>query len=246
MTEAHEQRLAVLHLLHEVGHVVGRVDLAQHHQHGLVGATVQRAVEGGDAGVDGRVGVHLRRPHRSHGRGGAVLLVVGVQDEQDVEGAHQARVDLVVGAEEHLEDVGAVVERRVGSHELLALVVAECHGPDGRHLRDDVDHRVHALGCTLHFLGLGVQRGQLTEARLEDAHRVGVLGEGVDGSADLGLHHHALTDLLLEAGEFLGRRQLAVDEEPCHLEEGALGRQLLDGVAAVPQYAGVAVEEGDG
>ena len=64
-----------------------RLDPAQHPQHRLVGAAVQRAVERGDAGGDRRVGVDLRGAHAAHGVRRAVLLVVGVQDEEDVEGA---------------------------------------------------------------------------------------------------------------------------------------------------------------
>jgi len=172
--------------------------------------------------------------------------VVGVEDEEDVERADEAGVHLVVGTEEHLENVGAVVERGVRGDDVLALVVAERHGADGRHLGDRVDDRLHALRAALNLLCLGVQRGKVAEAGLEDAHGVGVLGECLDRLADLRLHHHALNDLLLEALEFLGRGQLTVDQEPCDLEEGALRSQLLNGVAAVAQYAGVAVEVRDG
>ena len=44
--------------------------------------------------------------------GGAVLLVVGVQDEQDLEGALQHRVRLVLApdAEGHVDEVADVVQ----------------------------------------------------------------------------------------------------------------------------------------
>ena len=51
--------------------------------------------------------------------------------------------------------------------------------------------------------------------------------------------------LLLEVGELVGGRQLAVDEQVAHLEEGRVLGQLVDRVAAVAQDAGVAVDVGD-
>ena len=100
----------------------------QHPQHGLVGATVQRAVEGADAGRDGGVGVDLRGADRADRVGRAVLLVVGVQDEEHVERLDQARVGLellLAHLEEHREEVGGVAEVVVGVDVRLALRVAE-------------------------------------------------------------------------------------------------------------------------
>ena len=64
-------------------------------QHGLVGAAVQRPVQRRDAGRDRRVGVDLRGADAAHRVGGAVLLVVRVEDEQDVERVLEPRVGLV-------------------------------------------------------------------------------------------------------------------------------------------------------
>src|SRR5207302_8582010 len=44
----------------------------------------------------------------------------------------------------------------------------------------------------------------------------------------------------------LGRRQVAVEQQVGHLEVGRLLGQLLDGVAAVLEDAGIAVDVGDG
>ena len=60
-------------------------DAFEHLDDGLVGAAVQRAPQRVDAGGDRREQVGLARTDQAHGAGGAVLLVVGVQDEQLLE-----------------------------------------------------------------------------------------------------------------------------------------------------------------
>ena len=94
VAEAHQPAPARLHLLDEARDVLLLADLVQHLQHGLVGAAVERAVQGGDARADGGERIHVRGADRAHGAGRAVLLVIGVQDEQDLERALQHLVRL--------------------------------------------------------------------------------------------------------------------------------------------------------
>ena len=58
------------------------LDRVEHAQHRLIGPAVQRPGQGADAGGDGGVHIGVGRAHQAHGGGGAVLLVVGVQDEE--------------------------------------------------------------------------------------------------------------------------------------------------------------------
>ena len=62
-------------------------------EHGLVGAAVRRAPQRRDAGGDRRVRVGAGAAGQAHGRGAGVLLVVGVQDEQQVERLRGDRID---------------------------------------------------------------------------------------------------------------------------------------------------------
>ena len=71
------------------------LDLLEHLEDRLVGAAVQRAGQRVDAGGDRREQVGLARADQAHRRGGAVLLVVGVQDEQLVERLDHGGVDVV-------------------------------------------------------------------------------------------------------------------------------------------------------
>jgi hypothetical protein len=70
------------------------VDFLEHLQAGLVGTTVRRAPEAGDAGRDAGVGVGAGRTGQTHRRGRGILFVVGVQREDGIQRMHQHRVRL--------------------------------------------------------------------------------------------------------------------------------------------------------
>ena len=106
----------------------------QHFDYLLVGTAVQRAPQGVDASRNRAVEAGIGRAHEAHGAGGAVLLVVGVQDEQLVEGANYHGVDFVLlggEAEHHVQEVGAVVQVVARVVQRVAHVVLVGPGRDG-------------------------------------------------------------------------------------------------------------------
>ena len=110
-----------LHVLLDVA-AVG-ADVLEHLDDGLVGAAVQRAPQRVDAGGDRREEVGVARADHAHRRRRAVLLVVGVQDQQLLERVHDRRADLVRlrrHREHHREEVLDEVELVVGVEERLA------------------------------------------------------------------------------------------------------------------------------
>ncbi len=134
------------------------LDPLEHPQRLLVGAAVQRPVQRGDAGGDGRVGVDLRGADRAHRARGGVLFVVGVQDEQHVERPLQARVGLVLELGHfvhHPEEVAGVVEVVVGVDVGLAHVVAERERRERRHLREQADDLDRADALVVDLAGVG-------------------------------------------------------------------------------------------
>src|SRR5437763_7098325 len=108
VAEAHQPPFAGLDLLDERGNVPDRADLAQHLEDRLVRAAVQRAVERGGGAGDGGVRIGVRAADDAHGAGRAVLLVVGVEDEQDVQRALQRRLRRVLGLGHLAHDVQEV------------------------------------------------------------------------------------------------------------------------------------------
>ncbi|MPM32091.1 hypothetical protein SDC9_78650 [bioreactor metagenome] len=222
-------------------------DRREHLQHGLVGAAVQRAGQGVHAGGDRDVEVGLRGADQPDGRGGAVLLVVGVQHEQGVQALGDDVLELVLlgrGAEGHPDEVLHVGQPVLRVHEGLALrVLVRVRGQRG-------DLGEELAGGDLHVLGVetdmpAVEGRQRADAGRQHRHRVRLAREATEQVAHPLVQEHVVDQLVLELLHLLLGGQLAVEDQPHHLDEGALLRELLDRVAAVPQDALFAVDEGD-
>src|SRR5579885_3434870 len=89
VAEAHEPRMAVLLLdaLQKLRNSLLGADLGQHLQDRLVGAAMGGAPERGDAGSYAGEGIGTGRAGDAHRRGGRILLVIGMEDEDAVHGA---------------------------------------------------------------------------------------------------------------------------------------------------------------
>ena len=120
-------------------------------------------------------------------------------------------------------------------------------GGQRRHLGDGPHDLFVADLLDVDVLGLGIEGGQRSDGRHQHAHRVGVVVEALQGPlADVLVDERVVGDGVRPVLILLRGRQLAVDEQERNLEVGGLLGQLLDGVAAVAQHAGLAVEFGDG
>ena len=189
-------------------------------------------------------------PDRADGVGRAVLLVVGVQDEQHLEGLDQPLVGLellLAHLEQHREEVRGVAEVVVGVDVRLALRVPERPGAERRHLGDQPDDLHLPVVGVGDVARLGVERRQRADRGQQHAHRVGVVAEALHEALDVLVHERVERDLVHPRVVLLG----LVGSSPWtqqvgHLEVRRLLGQLLDRVAAVLQDALVAVDEGDG
>ena len=160
-----------------------RADLGEHPDDRLVGAAVAGAVEGGGGGGGGRVRVGVGRADHPHGRGRAVLLVVGVEDEQDVEGPGQDRVGLETGLGDlphHRQEVRGEGERVVRVDERHAHTEAVGGGGQGGHLGDQPDDLLVAGLGVEDVLGVEVEGREGGHRRHQHAHRVGVVVEALE------------------------------------------------------------------
>jgi hypothetical protein len=63
-------------------------------QHGLVGAAMRRTPQRGDASGNRGVRVGAGGTDQAHGRGGGILLVIGMQDEQQIQRLRGHRIHL--------------------------------------------------------------------------------------------------------------------------------------------------------
>lgn len=263
MAEADEDALPLLNLGHEGGHVLGRPNLHEHAYGALRGAAVGRAVERSTPGGNGAVRIDQRAPDLEDGCRGAVDFVVGVDDEQGVEGPleHGVRAVLVSGeVVEQVEKVARVGQALGGPVEGPALSHAvRCGGERGR-LADDAENllvedlegggiarggiRVEflALQRWVRFWGKSAQRGK---GRGHHGHGVRVITEGLEHALNVAVDIRVVHDLILPALELRAGRQLAVDEQECGFEEVALVDELLDRVPSVSQDAILAINVGD-
>ncbi len=125
--------------------------------------------------------------------------MVGVQDEQHVERALQARIGLVLELGHlvhHPEEVAGVVEVVVGVDVGLAHVVAEGERGERRHLREQPDDLDRADALVVDLVGVGVEGRERADRGDEHAHRVGVVAEALHEVLDVLVHERVDRDLV--------------------------------------------------
>ena len=89
VAETHEAEGIVL-VLRTLDHLADAVlgsDLVEHVEHRLVGPAMCGTPQRGNTGGDASEGVGARRACHAHCRGGRILLVIGVQNENPIHGA---------------------------------------------------------------------------------------------------------------------------------------------------------------
>ncbi len=204
--------------------------------------------ERGDAGGDAGEGVGARRARQPHGGGRGVLLVIGVQDEDQVHRARQHRIDRVLlgrHGERHVQEVLGVFEIVLGIDEGLADRVFVGHRRDRRHLGDEPVAGDDALTRVVDVGAVVVEGRERADHAAHDRHRMRIAAEAAEEGRELLVHHGVHGDVALELLLLGGGRQLAVQQEVGGLHEIAVLGQLLDRIAAVEQLALVAVDIGD-
>ncbi len=123
------------------------VNFLQHIHYRLVGPPVQGSPQGADAGGNRGVKIDPGATHHSHRRGGAILLMIPVKNEQLVEGRHHLMIDLVRlyrRIKHHIEKVGAIrkIVARVNYRMAYGILVGKGRNSPhlgnqpGRHLVD--------------------------------------------------------------------------------------------------------------
>mmetsp|Transcript_2581 Transcript_2581/g.4624 ORF Transcript_2581/g.4624 Transcript_2581/m.4624 type:complete len:291 (-) Transcript_2581:701-1573(-) len=174
-----------LDALQKLWDVLHAANARQHAQHRLVGSPVQRTVQRAHRPRDGDEHVHAAAREVAHRGGGAVHLVLRVQNEHNVHCAGQLRVGLIAGGPHRIEHVQKVF--RVG--EVLVGLARPAAGPAMIRVRRQRGHLpqqshnlfVANLGGTVN--GAASKRGVLLrvvaaqrgDAGNKDRHRVRVM-----------------------------------------------------------------------
>jgi hypothetical protein len=210
-------------------------------------ATVERPPEGRNTGADRRVEIGATRAYETHGRSGAVLLVVRMQDQQDVQRFHELGVGFVGRLrrvrEHHVQEVRAVLElvARIGNRSALPLLIAE--RSDRAYLRQ------HSRDVML-VVRVGLDAFRIicckrAHHRREDRHWMRARWEAIEEMPHVLVQHAVIGEQLRELLELRGGWQLPVDEEIARLDEGRRFGKLLDWIAAVEEDAFFTVDVGD-
>ncbi len=250
MAEAHQTEVVVLVLgaLDGGFHLVRRTDFFEHLQHGFVGAAVCRAPQRRDAGSDGCIWIGARRAHQTHRGRGCVLLVIGVQDKKQIQRLRRHRAHfqrLARHFEHHVQEAIDVFEVVARITERPADRVSIAGSGDGRHLGDQTDRGKLAVVGVIDIQRLVIEGRQRGDRRGQHGHRVRVVMEALEKIPLRLVHHRVMRDVVFEAGELGLVRQLAVEQQVGHLEEGRLFSQLLDRVTAIHQDALIAIDVRD-
>ena len=248
MAEALKQHVARLHALDVRRHVGEVTDLVEHADDLLVGAAVERAVQTTRGRGDRRVRIGPAGAHGAHRGGAAVLLVVGVEDEQDGERPGEDGIRFVVGIRDiphHPQEVAGVAEvvHRVLVRQTDPILVGERRHRG--HLRDEALALDPAVVLVVDVFGLGVKGAERRNGGHQRAHRMRVVPETLHELGDVLVHVGVHRDFVHPEVGLLLVGKLAVEKQIADLEEARLLGELLDGVAAVAQDALGAVDVGD-
>ena len=176
--------------------------------------------------------------------------MVGMQDEENVEGLGQNRVGFIVrlgDSPHHRKEVRGEVEAVVWVDERHANAVAVCASGNGRHLGDQANDLLLTTFEIEDVLRVGVEGGKCGKGRNKDAHGVSVVVEALhEALAHVFVNEGVVGDLVGPIGHLRLGREFAVEEQIGNFEKARLFGQLLNGVTAISEDAGAAIEFGDG
>ncbi len=187
----------------------------------------------------------MRRAHYPHRGGAAVLLVLGVEDEEQIERLHQRGMGFVLAdLPHHVQEVRREAERVVRVDERKAHAEAMAARRERRHLRDQPEDLLVTRLRVEDVLRVVVERRQRRNGRHEHPHRMGVVVEAIhEPLAHVLVDERVMGDVRGPGVELFGVRELAVQQQVGHFEIGRVLGELLDRVAAVAEDARVSRRE---
>ena len=238
----------ILSLLDVLGDALDGTDFLQHVERCFVGTAVGGAPQTGDAGGYASKWIGARGAGQANGGRRSVLFVVCVQNEDAVEGACYDGINgvgLARDSEAHLQEVAGVIQIVARVDEGLTDGILVGHGSDRRHLGDKAASRDGALPGIVDVGGVVIERRQRANHTTHHGHRVSVTPEARIETSHLLVQHRVIGDGLFEFVVLELAGEISVQEEIADLDEGRLFSELVDRVAAMQKYAGVAVNIGD-
>ena len=226
------------------------LDAQKRFEHGLVGATMERTPQGADAGANACVKVGLRTAHHTHGRSGAVLFMVGVNNQERVQGLFHDRIRVVrtsLAAEHHVQEVTAVTAFGFRVHERFADACLVREGGDGANLGNKACGR--EFECARDVFVVVEARGEKTHGvhhGTENAHGVRSRRHFPKEVQQVFVQQGVFGQKCAEMAELFLVWKFTVNQEPCRFGEGSLFGQVFDGVTSVAENTMFAIHIRDG
>ena len=195
-----------------------------------------------------QIRIGLRAAHRAHGAGAAVLLVIGMQDEEDVERPRNRWMRHILRLHhlpQHVHEVLGVAQIVVGIDIRETDIVPVRHGRNRRHLADQPDDLVHAVLGIAHELGVRIHARQRRNRAHEHRHGMRRVTESLHEFLRGLVQHGVVRDVVNPLLEFLFGGQFAEHQQVCHFQKRAPLGQDLNRISAIAQDSLVSIDVGD-
>src|SRR5450755_4369793 len=118
-------------------------------------------------------------------------------------------------------------------------------GRDGRHFADQAEGLLFARLGTENVFRVVIVGGERGDGGNHHAHGVGVVVKAIEEFFDALVNEGVVGDVIGPVFQLAGGGKLAVEQEVGGFGIGAFFSEIFDGVAAVTEDAGVAVDIGD-
>jgi len=174
--------------------------------------------------------------------------MIGVQNEKNVQSALESGIRPVLrfgSPEQHVQEISRVAQIIVGVDIGHAQRVPVGKSSNRRHLADQ------AVGLLLARLGaedvfrVVIEGGERGDSGNSHAHGMSVVVKPIEKFLDAFMDEGVMGDVVGPILQLCGGRQFAVQQQIGRFQVGALFCEIFDGIAAVAQDAGVAIDKRD-
>jgi hypothetical protein len=193
--------------------------------------------------------IRLARGNHADRRGRTILLMIGMQHEDEVQRLHDLGLQIVITVrqrEHHVQEVRCVVVFRLGINDRQSARLPISERRDRAHLgnqpRDLYLETVRVVGREQ----VGTETAGGVDHRGQNCHRVSRGGEALEMILHAFVQQLVFGEPLGKLPELVAVRQAAPDQQERDLDERRLLREFFDWDSAIPQDALFAVDEGDG
>ena len=145
-----------------------------------------------------------------------------------------------------MQKVGRIIEVIARINKRLADRIFIGHGGNGRDFGNQATAGNGALLGIIDVSAVVIKRGQRANDADHNGHWVRIAAETVEETVHLLVQHGVAGNRRFKLFELCGTGQLAIQQQKAGLDKAAFIGQLLDGIAAVQQYAFFAINVGDG